>query len=315
VLENELVGNAAYLSLTSEDWNLRSRLLREMIESCVLCGRECRVGRTTGGTGTCGIGPEPVISSYGPHFGEERPLVGRHGSGTIFFTGCNLHCAFCQNYDISQLGRGYTVHLRQLAQVMLSLQDRECHNINLVTPTHQLPGIVAALALAVPLGLRLPIVYNCGGYESVDALRLLDGIVDIYMPDMKYGNNASGLKLSGVPDYWDRSRAAILEMHRQVGDLKIVRTLEGYEVATRGLLVRHLVLPARLAGTEQVSRFLADEISTSTYLNIMDQYRPCFRAHGSAEIDRPITTSEYLEAVSMARAAGLWRFDGERGRF
>jgi putative pyruvate formate lyase activating enzyme len=312
--ERKRLHNAVYLSRTCEELDARARSLRETMESCVLCARECRVNRTTGEFGTCRIGPDPVISSYGPHFGEERPLVGSHGSGTIFFAGCNLHCTFCQNYDISQLDQGYTVHPGQLAFVMISLQGRGCHNINLVTPTHQLSGIVAALTLAIPLGFRIPIVYNCGGYESIDVLRLLDGIVDIYMPDMKFGDNASGLRLSGVPDYWDRNREVVREMHRQVGDLVIVKTPDGQEIATRGLVVRHLVLPGGLAGTKEVARFLATEISTRTYLNIMDQYRPCFHAHEIAEIDRPITVNEYAEAVSLARAAGLWRFDGECGK-
>ncbi len=302
---------AVYLSLACKELSERSRTLRELMESCVLCGRECRIDRITGTLGKCRIGADPVISSYGPHFGEERPLVGSHGSGTIFFTGCNLHCRFCQNYDISQLCEGYTIHPGQLASIMMSLQTRGCHNINLVTPTHQLAGIVAALALAIPLGLMLPIVYNCGGYESLHVLRLLDGIVDIYMPDMKYGNNASGLRLSGVPDYWDRNRQAIREMHRQVGDLEIAEMPDGHGIASRGLLVRHLVLPNGLAGTREVVRFLATEISARTYVNLMDQYRPCFRAHEIAEIGRPISAHEYAEAVNMARAAGLRRLDAE----
>lgn len=235
--------------------------------------------------------------------------MGGGGSGTIFFTGCNLRCSFCQNYDISHLGRGDRMDSARLAGVMVYLQDRGCHNINLVTPTHQLPGIIEALLRAVQLGLSLPIVYNCGGYESVETLQVLDGIVDIYMPDMKYGDNAIGLRLSGVPDYWDRNREAVCEMHRQVGDLEIAETPDRSVTAQRGLLVRHLVLPKGLAGTAKAAGFLATEISTRTYVNLMDQYRPCFHAVGSAEIGRPITAGEYSEAVKLARAAGLWRFD------
>lgn len=303
--------NAAYLSLTSEELSSRAQALREMMMSCVLCPRNCRVNRIDGKLGVCRIGPDPVVSSYGPHFGEERPLVGSHGSGTIFFTGCNLRCIFCQNYEISQLYQGDTIEADHLARIMVSIQDRGCHNINLVTPTHQLAAIIDAIARAVALGLALPIVYNCGGYESVDALRLLDGIVDIYMPDMKYGDNSVGLRLSGVPDYWDRSREAAREMHRQVGDLEIVEMPDGREIAVRGLLVRHLVLPNGLAGTQEVAKFIATEISTDTYVNIMDQYRPCYRAIGSPDIGRPITLDEYSDAVKLAQAYGLWRFDSE----
>lgn len=301
--------NAAYLSLTGGELNSRAHQLREMMQSCNLCPRECGCNRIDGALGACRTGPDPVVSSYGPHFGEERPLVGWGGSGTIFFTGCNLGCAFCQNYDISHLGHGGKMHPSQLAGVMRSLQERGCCNINLVTPTHQVPVIIEALALAVPLGLTLPIVYNCGGYESVEVLRLLDGIVDIYMPDMKYGNNTVGLKLSGVPDYRDRNQEAVREMHRQVGDLQIMKTQGGHAIAVRGLLVRHLVFPNGLAGTESIANFLAAEISTNTYINVMDQYRPCFHADRIPEIDRAITSNEYSTAIKLARAAGLWRFD------
>jgi putative pyruvate formate lyase activating enzyme len=304
---------AAYLSLTSPDLNARTQALREMMRPCVLCPRECRADRTGGQLGTCTIGPDPTVSSYGPHFGEERPLVGGYGSGTIFFTGCNLRCTFCQNYEISHLGRGDSISPARLARLMVSLQDRGCHNINLVTPTHQLPGIIDALSQAVTRGLALPIVYNCGGYESVDALRLLDGIVDIYMPDMKYGDNSLGLRLSGVQDYWDRNREAVREMHRQVGDLEIVEMPHRCMIATRGLLVRHLVLPNGLAGTESVTRFIATEISPRTYVNLMDQYRPCFHAVDIPEMDRPITAIEFSDAIKIARSAGLWRFDSGCG--
>ncbi len=304
--------NAAYLSLAAPELNSRARTLREMMRRCALCPRKCRFDRTAGESGTCRIGPDPVVSSYGPHFGEERPLVGTGGSGTIFFTGCNLKCSFCQNYEISHLGRGYPMETARLAGVMVYLQSRGCHNINLVTPTHQLPAIIDALSRAVELGLSLPIVYNCGGYESVETLRALDGIVDIYMPDMKYGDNAAGLRLSGVPDYWDRNREAVSEMHRQVGDLEIVESRNRYATATRGLLVRHLILPNGLAGTASVVRFIATEIGARTYINLMDQYRPCYEAVGDADIGRLITDVEYSEAVKLARAAGIRRFDSAR---
>jgi putative pyruvate formate lyase activating enzyme len=203
-----------------------------------------------------------MVSSYGPHFGEEAPLVGRGGSGTIFFTHWNLHCIFCQNYTISQLGEGSPVSNEQLAQMMLSLQEKGCHNINLVSPTHVVPFILEALEVAIEKGLRLPIVYNSGGYDSVETLRLLDGVVDIYMPDMKYADTEIGKELSGVKDYPEVNRAAVKEMHRQVGDLQ--RDASG--MAGRGLLVRHLVLPGGLAGTEKIVRFLARDISTDTYV-------------------------------------------------
>ena len=302
---------AAYLSLPGEELGRRAAAAAETLGSCTLCPRACRANRLAGELGTCRIGCEAVVSSYGPHFGEERPLVGAYGSGTIFFTGCNLRCIFCQNYDISQLEYGEAVPTDRVARMMIALQDRGCHNINLVTPTHQLPQILDALDKAVSLGLKLPIVYNCGGYEPLEALRLLDGVVDIYMPDMKYGSNQVGRELSGAPDYWDRNREAVLEMHRQVGDLEVVDMTEGGsrgEVAVRGLLVRHLVLPGGLADTESVVRFLAQDVSKDTYINIMDQYRPCFRAVGHELIGRPISSSEYREAVRLAQEAGLWRF-------
>ncbi|NIM04477.1 MAG: radical SAM protein, partial [Armatimonadetes bacterium] len=203
--------------LSSGELNQRARAARALLGSCTLCPRNCKVNRLQGETGTCRTGAEPVVSSYGPHFGEESPLVGQGGSGTIFLTNCNLNCIFCQNCDISQLGMGEEVTLNALAEMMVSLQRRGCHNINWVTPTHQMPQLLAALEIAAEKGLDLPIVYNCGGYESVEALRLLDGIVDIYMPDAKYGNNESGRRLSRVPDYWDRCQEALAEMHRQVG--------------------------------------------------------------------------------------------------
>jgi putative pyruvate formate lyase activating enzyme len=239
-------------------------------------------------------------------------LVGRRGSGTIFFTGCNLACVFCQNYHISQLRHGRSVSGDELAGMMIDLQRQGCYNINLVTPTLQVPRILDALCLAVDNGLTLPLVYNCGGYESVEPLKLLDGIVDIYMPDIKYGHNDPGRTYSGVPDYWDRCREAVIEMHRQVGDLKTgnVPLSDGAvaTVATRGLLVRHLVFPRNIARTENVVGFLSEEVSRNTYMNIMAQYKPAYHAQRHPEIDWSITAQEYRQALDWARAAGLHRF-------
>jgi len=272
--------------------------------SCELCPRCCGIDRLAGQVGVCRTGPLPVVSSYGPHFGEEPPLVGCYGSGTIFFGNCNLQCIFCQNYEISQTIGGREVGIEELAQMMLSLARQGCHNINLVSPTHQLPFILSALEVACEAGLDIPLVYNCGGYEPVKVLSILDGVVDIYMPDAKYGNNEIGREFSGVPDYWDRNREALREMHRQVGDL----VLDERGIAQRGLLVRHLVLPNNLAGTREVLHFLAGEISKDTYVNVMDQYRPAYKAVGHPRIGRRITSQEYLEALETARAEGLWRF-------
>ena len=246
-----------------------------------------------------------MVSSYGPHFGEEAPLVGRHGSGTIFFTFCNLRCIFCQNYSISQLGEGSAVGSEELAKMMLSLQAKGCHNINLVSPTHVVPCILEALELAASGGLYLPLVYNTGGYDSVETLELLDGVVDIYMPDMKYSDEKTAERLSGIKGYPQVNQAAVKEMHRQVGDLQ----LDESGVAQRGLLVRHLVLPNRLAGTEEVVRFLAQEISTNTYLNIMAQYRPCYKAFDIPQLARPLNRQEFSEAIDLAHQQGLSRLD------
>jgi putative pyruvate formate lyase activating enzyme len=248
------------------------------------------------------------VSSYGPHFGEEAPLVGGHGSGTIFFTNCNLRCQFCQNYSISQLGEGEKVNREELADMMLSLQAKGCHNINLVSPTHVVPQILEALEIAVESGLRLPLVYNSGGYDSVETLRILDGIVDIYMPDMKYDDEETAKELSGIESYPSTNKAAIKEMHRQVGDLKI----NEQGVAERGLLVRHLVLPNGLAGTKGIVNFLSREISPNTYVNIMAQYYPCYRAFQIESLVRRISPVELHEALSLAREAGLSRLDRAR---
>ncbi len=278
----------------------------DILHSCALCPRECGVDRTSGEEGFCRTGDELIVSSWGPHYGEERPLVGRGGSGTIFFTNCNLGCIFCQNYSISHLSEGDVVTEEKLAAVMLSLEEGGCHNINLVTPTHQVPMILKVLKIAFDHGLRAPIVYNCGGYESIETLKLLAGIVDIYMPDFKYADGAMAAKYSDAADYPEVAKKAIREMHRQVGDLVI----DSKGVATKGLLVRHLVMPDNIAGTEEVVRFLAEEISADTYLNVMDQYRPCYKAFDHPEINRRITTLEYRDAVNAAINAGIKRIDG-----
>ena len=297
---------AAYTLLSESKFNAKINALEEILKSCSLCPRECHVDRTAGERGFCNTGDSPFVSSWNPHFGEERPLVGRHGSGTIFFGNCNLGCLFCQNYTISHLGEGIEISHEKLADIMLSLQNTGCHNINLVTPTHQVPAIVRALKIASGRGLEIPVVYNCGGYESVDTLKILDGIIDIYMPDFKYADKRHAAKYSSAPDYPEKARLAIKEMHRQVSDLIINR--EG--IAERGLLIRHLVLPGDIAGTAEVVKFISEEISKDAYVNIMDQYYPCYMAFENPPLNRRITEKEYSVAIEHAIRAGLKRIDG-----
>jgi putative pyruvate formate lyase activating enzyme len=275
------------------------------LASCDICPRECGVNRLQDDRDRCKVGRLARISSVGPHFGEEAPLVGQRGSGTVFFCGCNLACAFCQNADISHHCHGEDVQTEELARAMLAVQQMGCHNLNLVTPTHVTAQILEALVIAAEHGLSIPIVYNCGGYESLETLRLLDGVVDIYMPDLKYTADEPGQRCSDVPDYPAVARAALREMHRQVGDL----TIDDRGVALRGLLVRHLVLPDDLAGSAEAMRFLAAEISPDTYVNVMDQYRPCHRMIGDPVLGRRITSQEYQAAVQAALDAGLSRLD------
>ena len=277
--------------------------INQHLASCDLCPRVCLVNRMAGELGDCRVGKEALVASYGAHLGEEYPLRGWRGSGTIFFGGCNLGCIFCQNAEISQKRSGKPTSAVELAGIMLELQDQGCHNINLVSPTHVTAQLAESLDLASWRGLNIPVVYNCGGYESVGTLKMLEGMVDIYLPDMKYSDPRIGLELSGVPDYPSVNREAILEMHRQVGDLKV----DGRGLATRGMLIRHLVLPHRMAGSESTLRFIADEISTSTYLNIMDQYRPSHLAHQDNQVNRPITRAEFQEVLDMANALGFSR--------
>jgi len=274
--------------------------LWDLMDPCTLCPRECKVNRRNGQTGFCGIGDIPVVSSVGPHFGEESVLVGRGGSGTIFFAGCNLGCVFCQNFDISHHRHGHQVTTEQLAQSMLELQYYGCCNINFVTPTHVAPVIVAALELARKEGLTLPTVYNTGGYDSVETLKLLEGFMDIYMPDMKYADAKVAEELSDAPDYPQINRDAVKEMYRQVGDLKTDKA-----VATRGLLVRHLVLPENLAGSFEIIGFLAEQISTKTTINVMDQYRPCYKASSHSAINRRPTSEEIQTVRRYAIRKGL----------
>jgi len=297
---------AAYLELYSSG-KLRERIdaAVSLLESCSVCPRICNVNRLTVDVGKCQTPREGMISSYGSHFGEEAPLVGKHGSGTIFFTNCNLRCLFCQNYSISQLGEGRKVSKEELARIMLLLQAEGCHNINLVSPTHVVPQVLEALELAAEYGLHLPLVYNSGGYDSVETLRILDGVIDIYMPDMKYDDEETARKLSDVDNYPEINRVAIKEMHRQTGDLEV----DGEGVAQRGLLIRHLVLPHGLAGTKSIMSFLSNEISRNTYGNIMDQYHPCYKAFQIPRLRRRISSTEFHEALSLAREAGISRLD------
>jgi putative pyruvate formate lyase activating enzyme len=297
----------AYVKLmASGELEQRVKSAYQHLEDCDLCARYCQVNRRQTIQGAvCRTGERAVVCSFGPHHGEEDPLRGRHGSGTIFFSWCNLRCVFCQNWEISQKGLGKEVQPEDIAAMMLELQAQACHNINFVTPSHVVAQILAAVLIAAESGLRLPLVYNTGGYDSLEALALLDGVIDIYMPDMKYGDSDSAHRYSHVRDYWEVNKAAVKEMHRQVGDL----VLDAQGLAQRGLLVRHLVLPEDLANTEKVMAFIAEEISSNTYLNLMDQYRPCYRAADFPPLNRSLSDRDYPRAFGIARRYRLHRLD------
>lgn len=280
----------------------------DLLSVCDVCAWRCPVDRRAGELGVCKTGVRAQVSSYGSHMGEEDPLRGRKGSGTIFFTCCNLKCQYCQNHDISQTDAGEEIEPEDLASIMLELQALGCHNINFVSPSHVAPQIIAGVLIAAQAGLRLPLVYNTGGYDSLEMLRMLDGVIDIYMPDMKYADAKIARQYSRIRDYPQVNQEVVREMHRQVGDLQI----DDNGVAIRGLLVRHLVLPNDLAGTEDILRFLANEISPDTYLNLMDQYRPAFRSHHYPGLDRPLSHHEFAAAVQMAQDIGLHRLDQRR---
>ena len=296
----------AYVKLFREG-GLSERIDNAMalMEACRLCPRECGVNRLEGERGICKTGRMAIVSSYNAHFGEESPLVGRYGSGTIFMGGCNLLCNFCQNYEISHSKEGVEVEPEQTAVMMIHLAEIGCHNINFVTPTHVVPQLLEALAQAVEQGLDIPLVYNSSGYDKKETLEILDGIVDIYMPDFKFWDGRWAERYCEAPDYPERAKDALKEMHRQVGDL----VMDDQGVAVRGLLVRHLVMPGDVAGTEKVLEFIAREISPSTYVNVMDQYRPCGNAHHDEYINRRLSSREFMGAMEAARRAGLTRLD------
>lgn len=297
----------SYLALAeSGELDRRAEALEALAQPCRLCPRRCLAGRGEGARGACGAGTWASLVSWGPHPGEEPCLSGQRGSGTLFLGHCNLRCLFCQNSDISQdheFARRREVEDEEVAEAMLHLQVLGCHNINWVSPTHTLPALVRALALAARRGLRLPIVYNTGGYDSGEALALLDGIVDIYMPDLKYAEDRVAEELSGVPHYVESARAAIREMHRQVGDLRV----DDDGIARRGLLIRHLVLPHGLSGTEATLRWIAQTLGEDTVVNVMAQYHPAHRAHTHPLLARPLSHREYGAAVECAQRLGLRR--------
>lgn len=311
--ETKNSGAAAYLSLANSGVLVeRVRQAYGRLEDCDLCARYCHVNRLQSIRGAvCRTGKLAIVHSYGPHHGEEAPLRGDRGSGTIFFSWCNLRCEYCQNWDISRKGHGIECQPAELAGMMLELQEIGCHNINLVSPSHVVAQILAAVEIAAHRGLSLPLVYNTGGYDSLEALRLLDGVVDIYMPDLKYGGSAQAHRLSHVRDYVRFNHEAVREMHRQVGDL----VMDEHGIAKRGLLVRHLVLPGNLSGTDSVLKFVAEDISVNTYINLMDQYRPCYRADEYPPLDRSTSAAEFRQALRWAQAQGLERLDQRYVRF
>ncbi|MCH8012884.1 MAG: radical SAM protein [Candidatus Marinimicrobia bacterium] len=289
----------------------------EMLRACYVCPRDCGVNRLENKWAVCKSGRYAVVSSYFPHFGEEDCLRGWKGSGTIFFSHCNLKCVFCQNFDISQPpsgpggnGVGIEVDSTQLANMMLSLQEKGCHNINFVTPEHVVPQIVEALPIAIEKGLHLPLVYNTSAFDSLESLRLMDGLVDIYMPDFKFWDKEYARRYLKAVKYPEAAKAAIKEMHRQVGDLQF----DGNGWAVRGLLVRHLIMPGMTKDSQKIFKFLVDEISPETFINVMDQYRPTHKVGGKSyqDINRSITQLELRQAYNVARELGLHRFDKKR---
>jgi len=282
-----------------------------MLKSCVLCPRRCGVNRLAGETGTCNTGKLAWVSSYNPHFGEEDPLVGSRGSGTIFFTHCNLLCLFCQNFDISHQGNGEPVSDDELAAIMLTLQNQGCHNINFVSPSHVVPQILSAIEIAANKGLSVPLIFNTGGYDRVATLKLLEGVFDIYMPDFKFWDPQIAENACQAGDYPEIARRALLEMHRQVGDLHV----DAHGIARHGLLIRHLVLPDGLAGTRKIMKFIAQKLSRYSYVNIMSQYRPCGRADEVKGLNSTLTTDEYYMAVQAAKEEGITRLDRPRRVF
>lgn len=291
----------AYLGLVADGrLSRRSEQAKEMLRACRLCPRECGVDRLGGERGYCEAGALARVATAGPHFGEESVLAGTGGSGTVFFSHCSLGCLFCQNYDISREGHGQDVTADELAASMLRLQRMGCHNVNLVTPTHFVPQILEAVAIAAQQGLALPLVYNCGGYEALATLTLLDGVIDIYMPDAKFARRATAQRYANAPDYPERCAPALREMHRQVGDLVVGS--DG--LARRGLLVRHLVMPGGVEEAAEVMQLLAS-ISPATRVNVMGQYRPCYRAGEQPEIARRTNPGECAAAIRAARALGL----------
>ena len=301
----------AYIGAYKENI-LHERIAKALsiLTCCTLCPRACRVNRLAGELGFCRTGRQAKVSSFAPHFGEEDPLVGRGGSGTIFFTHCNLLCVFCQNYDISHRGEGCEISSEGLAAIMIRLQAQGVYNINFVTPSHVVAQILEALPLAIEAGLHVPLVYNSGGYDSVETLELFDGIIDIYMPDLKFADSEVARHYCNAPDYPERAQAALKEMHRQVGDLVV----NEQGIAERGLLVRHLVMPEGKAGTYELMKFLAEKVSKNTYVNIMNQYRPCGDVGQFPELSRAVTSAEYQQALHEAQAAGISRLDQRRQR-
>lgn len=294
---------AGYIKLY-KNGELKNRIeeLKKILESCSLCPHNCKVNRLNNEQGICRAGSDITVASYAPHFGEEDVLVGTAGSGTIFLSHCTLKCVFCQNCEISYYGEGHELSASFLADIMVSLQNKACHNINFVSPTHYVPQILEALYLAIEKGLNIPLVYNTGGYDKVETLRFLDGIIDIYMPDIKFGSNDKALKYTKTADYFDIAKAAVKEMHRQVGDLKI----DDRNIAYKGLLIRHLMMPDNLADSEVVLKFIA-EISKDSCLNIMTQYYPAYKSAEFPELLKHIDSNEYIDLLHYAKDLGLKR--------
>ncbi|MCM1991551.1 radical SAM protein [Oceanirhabdus seepicola] len=293
-----------YVNLyNSDELKNRVELLRQKLESCTLCNHKCKVNRVNGEAGFCGAGENMVITCYGAHFGEEKELVGTEGSGTIFFSYCTMRCVFCQNYDLSHYPQGNEESPERLSDIMMELQEKGCHNINLVSPTHFIPQIVEGIYIAAQKGLDIPIVYNTGGYEDYDTIKLLDGVIDMYMPDIKFADNHKGFKYTKCKNYFDAAKITTKEMYRQVGDLKV----DGEGIATKGLLLRHLVMPNNVEDSKNIIGFIKNELSKNTVVNIMRQYTPMHKACDFPEISRKVEVEEFKEVVEYAKQLGLKR--------